>query len=43
MSGPQPMVDAMKAILSGMGLPEKQIKQEYFTGYKGVPNNGHIA
>jgi ferredoxin-NADP reductase len=35
-SGPQPMVYAMKAILSEMGLPEEQIKQEYFTGYKGV-------
>ncbi len=35
-SGPRPMVDAMKFILSEMGLPEKQIKQEYFTGYRGV-------
>jgi ferredoxin-NADP reductase len=35
-SGPQPMVHAMRAILSEMGLPEKQIKQEYFTGYEGV-------
>jgi ferredoxin-NADP reductase len=35
-SGPKPMVHAMKAILSEMGLPEKQIKQEYFTGYEGV-------
>lgn len=43
MSGPQPMVDAMKAILSEMGLPEKQIKREYFTGYKGVPNSGRVA
>jgi ferredoxin-NADP reductase len=32
-SGPKPMVDAMRAILSKMSLPEEQIKQEYFTGY----------
>ncbi len=37
-SGPRPMVDAMRNILSEMGLPEEQIKQEYFTGYKGVPS-----
>lgn len=35
--GPKPMVDAMVAMLSGMGLPEKQIKYEYFSGYLGAP------
>ncbi len=37
-SGPRPMVDAMRAILGGMGLPDTQIKQEYFTGYLGSPS-----
>ncbi len=36
-SGPMPMVDAMRATLSEIGLPEKQVKQEYFTGYIGTP------
>jgi glycine betaine catabolism B len=35
-SGPSPMVDAMKAVLKEMGIPETQIKQEYFTGYTGA-------
>ncbi len=35
--GPKPMVDAMVAMLSEMGLPEKQIKYEYFSGYLGAP------
>jgi ferredoxin-NADP reductase len=37
-SGPRPMVDAMRAMLGGMGLAETQIKQEYFTGYLGAPS-----
>ncbi len=37
--GPSPMVDAMAAILSRMGIPETQIKQEYFSGYLGAPSN----
>ena len=32
-SGPGPMVDAMKKMLIGMGLSEVQIKQENFLGY----------
>jgi ferredoxin-NADP reductase len=32
-SGPSRMVDAMRALLKDLGLPENQIKQEYFPGY----------
>ncbi len=35
--GPKPMVDAMVAMLSKMGLPEARIKYEYFSGYLGAP------
>ena len=38
-SGPQPMVESMTALLKEMGLDQSQIKHEYFTGYKG-PNAG---
>ncbi len=38
-SGPQPMVESMTALLKEMGLDQSQIKHEYFTGYKG-PNTG---
>ncbi len=31
--GPPKMVEAMVAILKEMNVPDKQIKQEYFTGY----------
>lgn len=37
-SGPMPMVDAMRAILTDMGLPDTQIKQEYFYGYLEAPS-----
>ncbi len=37
-SGPMPMVDAMRAILTDMGLPDTQIKQEYFYGYLETPS-----
>lgn len=33
-SGPEPMVDAMKDMLVEMGLPESQIHQDWFPGYK---------
>jgi ferredoxin-NADP reductase len=33
--GPKSMVDALVAMLSKMGLPETQIKYEYFSGYLG--------
>jgi glycine betaine catabolism B len=33
--GPKPMVDTMKSTLSEIGLSEKQVKYEYFTGYFG--------
>ena len=33
-SGPQKMVDTMTSILRELGVPEKQIKQEYFPGYE---------
>ena len=36
-SGPAPMLDAMSAMLREIGLPEAQIKFEYFTGYAGAP------
>jgi len=36
-SGPAPMLDAMSAMLKEIGLPEAQIKFEYFTGYAGAP------
>jgi ferredoxin-NADP reductase len=32
-SGPKLMVDAMRSILSKIGLAEEQVKYEYFTGY----------
>ncbi len=35
-SGPRPMVDAMRAILTEMAIPKTQIKQEYFSGYLGA-------
>jgi ferredoxin-NADP reductase len=35
--GHKPMVDAMVTMLSNMGLPEAQIKYEYFSGYLGAP------
>lgn len=35
--GPRPMVETMVSMLSKMGLPETQIKYEYFTGYLGTP------
>ncbi|MDM7913304.1 MAG: hypothetical protein QUS09_09425 [Methanotrichaceae archaeon] len=33
-SGPKKMVDAMQALLNDLGLPEDQIKREYFLGYE---------
>jgi ferredoxin-NADP reductase len=38
--GPKPMVDAMVDMLRKMGLPEKQIKYEYFSGYLGAQGEG---
>ena len=35
--GPKPMVDAMLDTLSKIGLPEAQIKYEYFSVYLGAP------
>ncbi len=35
-SGPAPMVDAMRTILQDMSISEELIKHEYFTGYKGA-------
>jgi len=32
-SGPQKMVDAMVSLMSELGVPEGQVKQEYFSGY----------
>jgi ferredoxin-NADP reductase len=32
-SGPRKMVDAILTLLSDLGIPENQIKQEYFPGY----------
>ena len=40
--GPKPMVDAMVDMLSEMGLPETQIKYEYFSGYLGAPDGESI-
>ena len=37
--GPSPMVDAMVALLSRMGIPGTQIKQEYFSGYLEAPSH----
>ncbi|MDD1753165.1 MAG: FAD-dependent oxidoreductase [Methanotrichaceae archaeon] len=37
--GPKPMVDAMRKILSEIGLTEEQVKYEYFTGYLGAPSS----
>lgn len=34
--GPRPMVETMVSMLSKMGLPEAQIRYEYFTGYLGT-------
>jgi ferredoxin-NADP reductase len=31
--GPPAMVTAMQGMVSGLGLPKEQMKQEYFTGY----------
>ena len=31
--GPPPMVKAMEAIIESLGLPENQLKKEYFAGY----------
>ncbi len=31
--GPPPMVKAMETIIESLGLPENQMKKEYFTGY----------
>jgi ferredoxin-NADP reductase len=31
--GPPPMVKAIEAIITSLGLPKEQMKQEYFTGY----------
>lgn len=42
-SGPRPMVDAMKAILTEMAIPETQIMQEYFSGYLGDMEYDRIA
>lgn len=33
-SGPQKMVDTMVSLLRELGLPEEQIKKEYFPGYE---------
>lgn len=32
-SGPEPMVDALGDVLKKMGIPEKDIKQDWFPGY----------
>jgi ferredoxin-NADP reductase len=32
-SGPRKMVDSIKSLLKDLGIPENQIKQEYFSGY----------
>jgi glycine betaine catabolism B len=34
--GPRSMVDTMVAILGKMGVPEGQLRYEYFSGYLGV-------
>lgn len=34
LSGPEPMVEALKATLERLGLPSKQIKTDYFPGYE---------
>lgn len=36
--GPRPMIDAMADILDELGLPDTQIKYEYFSGYLGAPD-----
>ena len=33
LSGPQPMVETFEKMLKDMGLPNKQIKTDYFPGY----------
>ena len=35
-SGPEPMVQALGKTLGNMGVPRKQIKRDYFPGYKAV-------
>ncbi len=40
-SGPKVMVDAMRSVLSEIGMAEEQIKYEYFTGYLGAPNSSN--
>lgn len=35
-SGPQPMVESLIAILKEMGVDQEQIRYEHFTGYKGA-------
>jgi ferredoxin-NADP reductase len=42
-SGPRPMVDAMRAILTEMAIPETRIKQEYFSGYVGDLEDDRIT
>ena len=37
-TGPKVMVDAMRSILSEIGLTAEQVKYEYFTGYMGAPS-----
>lgn len=32
-SGPQKIAGSMASLLKELGVPEKQIKQEYFPGY----------
>ncbi len=32
-SGPEPMVEAMEKLLTGMGIPMNRIKQDFFPGY----------
>jgi glycine betaine catabolism B len=32
-SGPRKMVDSIRSVLKDLGIPENQIKQEYFSGY----------
>lgn len=32
-SGPEPMVEAFEKMLAGMGIPEDNIKRDYFPGY----------
>lgn len=34
LSGPEPMAEAMEGMLSKLGVPEEQIKTDYFPGYE---------